>query len=196
MIGIPHDLKKRNNFNLKNAIISLISDGQYPLSQTQKSNSSGLKRFNKNNIMGLSIIVIIILLVGSSIVFDNNGDYVKVGSSNFEVPDGFTSIENYKYFNITNGLDSICIYNRVRENLNETIQSYIDDREQNGNVTVQISNFTVDDIIVYKADILNDNKRVQYWFEDGGKVYNLFTWNKNQNTDSLVSGLIKNRSFS
>lgn len=142
----------------------------------------------KKNLIKLGALLIIIALIILGVYFLDNPDNVRIGDVNFKVPEGYTKNEDSNQVNLTNGVNSICISKNIASGLEENVNHYINVKtSQKLNVTVE--NFTVGNVKVVKLDIVNDTT-VHYLFDINGKVYDIFTWNKNQDTDSLVTQLI------
>ena len=55
-------------------------------------------------------------------------------------------------------------------------------------MAVNVSNFTTNDIFVYKA--VNSKNSCHYWFVYGDKTYTFFTWKETFNIDDIAHYLI------
>lgn len=157
-------------------------------------NNKGGTLLNKKIIIGI-LIIVLLLLVSSSIMMFSDKDHIKVENTKFKIPEGYTVTNADKYYNLTNGIDSICIEKKVGNlDLNTTIDHYLKIKKEE-NISTQVSNFTVDNLIVYKVNTKNSGA-CHYWYEDNGKVYSMFTLNKSPNIDPLVVSLINSKSNS
>ena len=141
-----------------------------------------------------ALICIIILLVVGLIVytsFMNQETEVKVGDATFKIPDGYHlgNSDEKNVTNLTNGTKNICIKEYDDKNIKKHINSYINQSEKD-NKTVKISNFTVGKTLVYKTN-LNKSAIVHYWFVKNNKTYNIYTWDKNPEIDSISIKLIE-----
>ena len=143
------------------------------------------------------IICVIILLVAGLIAFysfSNQDNEIKVGSTKFQIPDGYHEVASNKdeVINLTNGTHEIFIgkYNDI--NINKHIKSYVDFNEKR-NITVNISNFTVGKTLVYKSN-LNNSSAVHYWFIKNKNTYDIYSWNYNPEMDSKTIKLIESSS--
>lgn len=140
------------------------------------------------------IICIIILLVVGFIAFSNFTNHeteVKIGDATFKIPDGYhiSKSENNKTINLTNGKNDIYIYKYNDKNVKKHVNSYINKTEQN-NKTVKISNFTVGKTLVYKTNI-NRSNTVHFWFVKNNATYEIYSWDKNPQIDSIATKMIE-----
>lgn len=137
--------------------------------------------------------MVLLLLIASCFMMISDKDHIKVENTKFKIPEGYNVTNADKYYNLTNGIDTICIEKNVGTlDVNSTIDNYLKNKKKE-NVSVKVSNFTVDNDIVYKVEIVNSSA-CHYWYEDNGKVYSMFTLNKNPNIDPLVVSLINSKS--
>lgn len=146
----------------------------------------------KKSILTIILIVIIILIVGflaSEFLYQSQ---VSVGDIKFSIPEGYHkgANNNANDINLTNGYNSIFI---TKYNDSDVNKHVLEMREfvKTQNHTPIITNFTVDNITVYKLTIVNNTQYYRYWFVDKDITYGIYTWDGNTNTDNLVSKLIK-----
>ena len=139
------------------------------------------------------IVVVIILLLVGICYFVYTANSIKVGNTYFAIPDGFTTIDNDDYVNLTNGHDYVCIVkNSSYSNLNQSIKAYSNLKMTKENVSVSISQHNVGNHIIYKSTSNKDPNILHYWVENNGKVYEFFSWSKDSNSEYLVNSLSQN----
>lgn len=139
----------------------------------------------------IAIVVIIIIVIGLSIsyaLFMQN--HFKVGEEYFIKPNGYVLITDDQLPGITNGKNSIFINFTKDKNINESIQEYLDIKTTN-KTTVKITELNISDHEVFKAKVGNNTPIFHYWFEKNNVVYKISTWTGDENTDIIVSELIK-----
>ncbi len=147
---------------------------------------------NKKIVIGIIIVILAVIgfLTLNELTDDNNG--VKVGNTNFILPDGYSVSKFIKLgdANITNGTNSIGIIERNGSNIQKYIDDYVE-KNNNRNYTTKINKVNTGNIEVYKSKISENNETFHYWFINNDKVYEIFTWDGNNQTDDVVFDLIK-----
>lgn len=146
---------------------------------------------NKKIILIIISIIIIILLGGiiaHKQLFDTNT--INIGHSEFKIPKGYhEGVKNQlDATNITNGTNTIFIYEYDDNDIIRHVNTY-NNSEANQNRENNITNLTIDNLIIYKTDNINSNK-THYWFVKNNKTYDVYTWEKNNDMDSIVINLI------
>ena len=128
-------------------------------------------------------------------VKDNtNNNQVKVGAATFTVPEGFQvgSLNKHNDTNITNGYDTVFIKDCGNDNITKYTKEYAKYLKSKDNTTkVKTKNFTVGDTVVYKVHAANQTSNLHYWFEYNGEIYSIYSWSASDNTDKIVTDLIK-----
>lgn len=143
----------------------------------------------KYSIILVIIVLIIIGLIGHVFLF-NSQKTVDVGDTCFTLPDGY-SIGNLNKdgdINITNGDSDIFINEYNDNNIDKHIDKYLASVNKT-NYTFEYSNFTINNNSISRVDV--EGKTVHYWFIINEKVYTIYSWNENDDLDSIVLGLIK-----
>ena len=151
--------------------------------------------------IGLIILISILLIIGGFIIVNqhSNQQQIIVGDISYNLPSGY-HVENFDKNNdtlIVNDDDKIFLAVYGKNNVTEYINDYIKYKKQN-NTTVQITNFSVNGIDVYKSKIPNDENNTHYWFKKGNKVYSIYSYVNHPNRDVIVMELIssiKDKSF-
>ncbi len=147
----------------------------------------------KNTILIIVLVTLLIILFGAYAIstMHNHDNKVKVGEVLFNLPEGFEQIssENNKT-TLKNTTSSIGILYYNDNNITKYVDQYT---SQNDPESINTSQFTVDNLTIYKSIIINDTRYIHYWFVDNDKVYTIYTWEGNNDTDSIVSKLITNR---
>lgn len=140
-------------------------------------------------------LIIVCIFVFSFVVLTyagiiNQDETLQVGEINFKIPEG------YKYIGfveqgfpaLNNGLDSIYFDYYNDTNISNHVKDFVNYYESK-NSSVVVSNFTVNDISVYKA--VNSKNSTHYWFVYGDKTYTFFTWKETFNIDDIARNLIE-----
>ena len=113
----------------------------------------------------------------------NHEETFQVGDVNFKLPEGYkyAGVNDKGFTKITNGVDSIffvCVNDKdIKLHVNNYLKSC-----QSQNKTADISNFTTNDIFVYKAN--------ECWFVSGEKTYAFFTTKETANMDDIAHYLV------
>ena len=139
------------------------------------------------------VIVIIILLIIAGFFVWYSQNQIKVGNMYVAAPEGYHASTNEKgIVNLTNGYDSWILneYSNNSTDLNYSI-NYYKQVQKNKNLSVQVKNFTVNNVVVYKTIVNNGTDIYHYWFLNGGKIYEFTTFDGNSNSDQFVGTLIK-----
>ena len=140
------------------------------------------------------ILIIVCIIVFSFVVLTYAGiitqdETLQVGEINFKIPEGYKSIGfvDQGFPAINNGLDSIYFDYYNDTNISNHVKDFVNDSESK-NRSVVVSNFTTNDIFVYKA--VNSKNSTHYWFVYGDKTYTFFTWKETFNIDDIARNLI------
>ena len=147
----------------------------------------------KKIILIIALVALLIIIFGAHTytnmhTLDNK---VKVGNILFNLPEGYKQISNENNkITLKNETSSIGIEYYNDNNITKYVKQYT---SQNDPGSINTTKFTVGDISVYKSTITNDTRYIHYWFVDNNKVYTIYTWEGNNNTDTIVSKLIINR---
>ena len=144
----------------------------------------------KYSIIAISIIVIL-LIIGFIYIGLFKEESIKVGDANFILPSGFSAKGSNEIGDLIISDNNNQIY--LAEYENDTVGDYITyyAHERNlNNETISSSNFTIGSTTVYKTTNTNTSSN-HYWFVKDGKTYTIYSWNKIENMDNIVSDLIK-----
>lgn len=169
-------------------------DLQKPLQINDSISNIKLKipKIQKKYIIG--IILALIIIVSAGFFIFNDPHQVKIGDSTFKISDGYEVRDNGETIDVSNAISSISFNKNAKGNINENIDNYVTTKKNRDNTTVIIKNYTVDNVIVYKSETVNDNSTSYYWFmSNNNDLIVLSTWAKNENTDSLVSEIIRSQ---
>lgn len=139
----------------------------------------------------LVVIILLLLIIFGSFWMIYSPNHFKVGNAFFSIPDGFKTIENNDFVNLTNGNEYICfIKNNENEDINKSIKNFVEIKQKD-NISVKITNFTINDVNVFKSSENKGSQISYYWFIKNGMMYKIFTLSGNSNTDDLVRDEIK-----
>lgn len=150
------------------------------------------------------IILLIIILGVLAFIFNgfSFSNSCNVGEAFFDLPSNYqldsTAIqhkEGYVVVNITNGKNIISIIEYEDGDLEEVFQNYSNKRN-NENYSLEVSNLTIDNNLVIKSVKYTDYKNVHYWFAKNGRVYEIFSWDTDENFEKNVEFMIKSIRFS
>ncbi|WP_405305364.1 hypothetical protein [Methanobrevibacter sp.] len=139
----------------------------------------------------LLIIVLLVCVVAGFFIFNFAGaqNYVNVNNAEFMVPEGYQVIDQNYSVNLTKGDNFICIKKNISaNNIKDAINDYIKAKEDK-NHTTNLSNFTVNNTLVYKVTV-DGSHIVHYWFEKDGNIQELYTRTSEADTDKLISDMI------
>lgn len=135
----------------------------------------------------LVLFSIIIIIVGFSLFIINDSyTNINLGGTHFKPIDGYKHVKKDNYINFTNDKNFIFI-KTSNSTINSSISSYL---KSKGNVSYQLSNFSVDGLNVYKL-VLKNYTIGHFWFEKNNKVYEIYTWNYDEPTNVDIMNLIK-----
>ncbi len=142
-----------------------------------------------------SLILIIVCIVVFAFVclsyagIFNHEDTFQVGDVNFKLPEGYkyAGVNDKGFTKITNGVDVIYFVAVDDKDIDLHVNNYLKSCESQ-NKTATISNFTTNDIFVYKANC--SDKSNEYWFVSGEKTYAFFTTKETSNIDDIARYLI------
>lgn len=150
----------------------------------------------KSTIM-IVIIVFLLLIIGFMVYFEsfNINNKLTMDDVNFTLPDGFHigNPNNAGDINLTDGNISIFIKNYDDADIVRYVNSYSNLSEKN-NYTIISSNFTIDNIVVYKS-VNNDTGSEYFWFVKNNKVFNIYVWGNYTNVDTKIFDLIKSTDY-
>lgn len=140
------------------------------------------------------IFIFILIFMGCMLYYnyENSLDKkIKVGETDFIIPNGYHEGKSNitGVVNLSDG-DSNSIF--LKENDDTNISNLVNGYESTvleKNFTPIHSNFSIDGVDIYKLSVNNTNTN-HYWFKHGNKVYEIYSWNKNDNLDTIVSNLI------
>lgn len=136
------------------------------------------------------ILVIIILAIGFYNLYVSLDNTVTVGDSVFVLPEGFQQSNSTSgEIKISDGINNFTIFNYKDDDIKRYINEYNESKSKD-NVSVILNNFTVGDILIYKAYSNNNTEVLHYWFIYNHKVFSIYTENGNKNTDRIVSDLV------
>lgn len=143
----------------------------------------------------IAVIFILLIILGFIVLnqqVNNSKNQVKVGATTFSIPNGFYegSLNSDGDVNITNGYDTFFLKECGKGNMTKYIKDY-KNYKNNTTKNMSITNFTVDNTLVYKSTMLNESYIIHYWFKHDGIVYSMYTWSGNKKSDTIVSDLIK-----
>ena len=148
----------------------------------------------KKSILMILIIIILVVVIGAFAYnqFSGQNTQLKVGSSTFNLPDGFYEVNSSMpdVVNISNGYDTFLLKECGNDDATKYAKKYVKDVKDN-NQSAIIKNFTVDDVVVYKSSIVNNTHNFHYWFNHNGKAYTIGTYQGSNNMDNIVKDLIK-----
>ena len=115
---------------------------------------------------------------------------IKVGNSIFDLPSGYSKeMKSNTEGIIKNKADTIGIQEYADNNIKKYVNEYNVTKEKTGERLI-IKTYKVNNTQVYKSTNMNNTRFVHYWFVNNNKVYTVYTWHDNNNTDKIVSHLI------
>lgn len=154
----------------------------------QKSKKNGGK--NKLEKKSIAVILLAVIIFGCFILYEENylKNHAKLGTAYFEIPAGFHEVKTDNMINLTNGTHSIFIIEHKDNNTKNAIKEY--KNMKGNNYSISIINHTVGNITVSKSNILNEPNSIHYWFINNQKLYEVYTWTGNAQTDFLVNQII------
>lgn len=146
----------------------------------------------------INILVIIGLLIFicslTYLTFDTN-DLMDVDGVKFTIPSGYheSAIKdgNLKA-NLTDGIHLLYIGVYNDSDVNKHVNDYVNEKSNTTNETINLSNFTIDGLVIHKSFSEKTNA-IHYWFVKNGKVYTVYNWGgDNSKMDSTFVKLIGN----
>lgn len=149
------------------------------------------------------IVLLIIFLCIIAFVFNgfSFSEQCNVGNAFFDLPKNYqidsTSIkhtEDSVLINITNRKNTISIVEFNDDNLEKYFKKY-QEHKNNGTDLLEISNLTINNMTVRKSVDKTDNHFVHYWFIKNGKVYEIYTWDADEDFDENVEFMINSIHF-
>lgn len=146
---------------------------------------------NRTSLIILIVVVLFLIagFVGYTFFFNQN--QVEINNVVFTIPDGYhqTDAVKDKEINMTNGNNSMILLKCTTLGIQKNIHDY-QKYKSNRNSSTQISNFTVNNITVYKVSVVNDTGTLHYWFDYDKKTFSVYTWDANKNCDDFVFQLV------
>lgn len=139
------------------------------------------------------ILAIVIILIVGICAYGFFNQTMKVGSATFDMPNGYhKGTPNYLgSVNITKENHTIFFTEYTDSNVMKYINDYkkliFDDRNQ----TVEISNYTIGDNLIYKGVIKENPLVVHSWFVKDNNTYDIYTWDGNKDLDNVVINCVQ-----
>ena len=142
----------------------------------------------------ITIIILVIIIIGCFIFYEENylKDHAKLGTAYFEIPNGFHEVNTPNIINITNGTHSIFIIEHKDNNIKNAIKEY---KKMKSNSSMNITNYSLGNITISKSNIVTEPNSIHYWFINNNKLYEVYTWTGNSQTDFLVNQMISSMKF-
>lgn len=148
------------------------------------------------NYKTILIIALVIILAIIGIVAYNTFNFSEqtctVGAATFTLPPGYSEGAKNPYgaTNITNGNNTIFIYEYNGSNISEHINEYGNFLKEK-NESLDTTKLEIDNNIIYKTSNVKNKATVHYWFAKGNKTYDIYKWDGNKDMDSMVIDLVK-----
>lgn len=144
--------------------------------------------------MKIICLCVIIILCVSFIIYhvnySNNKDSVKIDHTYFTLPNGYYKLNSGDNFlNITNGTTELYLYCFNDSDIIGHVENYTKMKNKD-NITIEKSQFTINNTEVYKSYVKNETQVCHYWFVNDNKVYEMFTWHATPNTDKIVEKMV------
>lgn len=148
---------------------------------------------NKTSLIIVVVVAIFLIFgfIGYS-YFSNQNNHVTISNVVFTVPEGYNQIDylSENEVNMSNGYNSMILLKCNTTGIQKNIHDY-QKYKNNHNYSSEISNFTVNNITVFKVVILNNTDITHYWFDYNNKTFSVYSWDAtNKNSDDFVSKLI------
>ncbi len=151
-----------------------------------------------------SILIILIIIILAAIIafmgfgqfFPSEEEHVQVGDVNFTIPQGYQvgGLNSDGDLTLTNGTAYIYLADYNGDDVKPYVDKY-KDYVNKTNASVSTSDFTVDDIQVYKA--VNEDKGAEhFWFVKDNKVYTVYVWSNHPGIDDTIIDIIKSANTS
>lgn len=154
----------------------------------------------KSSIIIIIVLIIIAILIGYTFYEHNNEqNKIRIGNSNFEIPNGFHEgkLNSLGDVNLTNNTHSIFLASKNQSKIQDQING-LKEYYSNINETTSQKNFKVDEVFVYNLEVIdntnssfNDTNSKFYWFEKNNEIFYIYTWDGIPNMDTIVSNFIK-----
>lgn len=146
---------------------------------------------NETKIIIIFLIIFIIGCIGYS-QFSNQHKQIKIDDVVFSLPEGYSEAKsvNNNGINISNGFNSMILSKCDEKNITKNINNY-KTYKQKDNYSIKISNFTVDNIVIYKTVVVNKTDTIHYWFNYKNNTFTVYTLDGNKNSDKFISELIE-----
>lgn len=137
--------------------------------------------------------VLILSFSGGSVFSLESNSTLNLTNMGFEIPDGYYegSLNNLGAINITNGSSSIFILEYDDANAMKYVNHYKNEIINNKHQKMDLLTFTIDDVIVYEADIKNNPLKIHYWFVKDNKTYDVYTWDGNKDIYNFIEKMIQ-----
>lgn len=154
-----------------------------------------MRYYMENRKLIIAIIIVMIAAIGifSYMQIQSSDSTFQVGKSTFKLPEGYKEAE-YDQPNsvkISNGENEVFISAKDdTDNLDDKVHSFAKSFDKDGRPTI-ITNFTVDNVFVYKLNLENDTHDCYYWFKNNGEVYDIYMWDGNDKIETIVFDLIR-----
>ena len=148
----------------------------------------------KKKFIIIALIIIVLLILGCFIYLDffNQSNVIKVGNSNFTIPDGYHKgeVNEFGALSITNGSNSIYL----SENNGTDVQGYINiygNILKEKNESINVTSLNIDNFEIFKVTSVNNTNNVHYFFINNNKTYDIYTWGSNDKLDRVIINLIE-----
>lgn len=140
------------------------------------------------------IIIVIIAVIGifGYMQFQDSNSSIQVGKTIFKLPEGYKEVgwTNNNTAKISDGKNTAFISLRENDDLDYEVRNFAHGFNRDEKPTT-ITNFTVDNVFVYKLTIENDTQDCYYWFKNNGEVYGIYMWDGNNKIETVVFDLIR-----
>lgn len=139
------------------------------------------------------IIVVMLLVFGVTSLnnLSNLDPTVKFGKAEFTIPDNYYKKDiGSDEVVITDGDIEITLLSYDDKNVKKHIEKY-ESYLKGKNKTLNMKDFKVDGVHVYKGTINGSSKVIHYWFVKDGKTYSIYSSNADKNTGDTILNIIK-----
>ena len=147
---------------------------------------------NKTSLIIVVVVAIFLIFgfIGYS-YFSNQNNHVEISGVVFTIPEGYNQVDylSDNEVNMSNGYNSMILLKSNTTGIYKNIHDY-QKYKNNHNFSSESSNFTVNNITVFKVVILNDTGIIHYWFDYNNNTFSVYSWDANKNSDVFVSELI------
>ena len=117
---------------------------------------------------------------------------ITVGNTKFILPEGYhhSNPNDFGAESITNNIHTTFLteYNGTN------ITKYVEDYQKfikTQNQTMNVENFTIDNITLYKTVNIDNPHTIHYFFVANGNTFDVYTWDGDNNIGSIALGLAK-----